>query len=120
MQSGAYLRDAQCHRERSAKKIYANLPPREAFFFLAAHRFFMASDKRFLPSGVSWRPLPGDGAERLVMGDDIWTVEVESVSSKAAMALFSRSRSCFSSFTIAWISKGASLVNLLMCKRKSE
>src|ERR1019366_2001164 len=91
--------------------MQAYLPPREAFFLFSAHRFFIISDRRLLPSGVRRLGFLGGGAGRLAAGDDIRGAGGKSVPSRAAMALFSWSRSRFSSFTIAWISKGSSLVN---------
>ena len=90
--------------------LQAYLPPREVFF-LSAHRFFIRSDRRFLPSGVRRRRFLGGGAGTLAAGDDFRGVGGKSVPSRAAIALFSRSRSRFSSFMIVWISKGSSLVN---------
>ena len=91
-------------------EIQAYLPPREVGFRLSAHRFFIASDRRFLPSGVRRLRFLRGGAETLAVGDDFRGAGGNSVPSRAAIAVFSRSRSRFSSFTIAWISKGSSSV----------
>jgi hypothetical protein len=48
--------------------MQAYLPPREVGFLLSAHRFFIISDRRFLPSGVRRRFLRG-GAEPLAVGE---------------------------------------------------
>jgi hypothetical protein len=86
--------------------MQAYLAPREAFFLLSAHRFFIISDIRFLPSAVRWRRFLAGGAGTLATGDACGGVGGESVPSKAMIAVLSRSRSRFNSFTIAWISKG--------------
>jgi hypothetical protein len=91
--------------------MQAYFPPREVFFLFSAHRFFIISDRRFLPSGVRRRRFLGGGVGKLAAGDNSRGVGGKSVPSRAAMAVFSRSRSRFSSFTIVWISKGSSLVN---------
>ncbi len=88
----------------------AYLAPREAFFLFSAHRFFIISEIRFLPSGVRWRRFLARGAGTLVAGDAFRGAGGKSVPSKATIAVFSRSRSRFNSFTIAWISKGSSVV----------
>jgi len=79
----------------------AYLAPREAFFLFSAHRFFIMSDRRFLPSGVRWRRFLARGARTLAAGDAFGGVGGKSVPSKASIAVFSRSRSRFNSFTIA-------------------
>jgi hypothetical protein len=84
--------------------LQAYLPPREVFF-LSAHRFFIRSDRRFLPSGVRRRRFLGGGVGEFAGGDDFRGVAGKSVPSRAPIAVFSRSRSRFSSFTIVWISK---------------
>ena len=89
----------------------AYLRPREACFLFSAQRFFIISDRRFRPSGVSRLARLAGEAVVLAAGDDMRGAGGKSVSSKAAMARFSRSRSRASSFTIAWISKGSSWVN---------
>jgi hypothetical protein len=86
--------------------MQAYLPPREVFFLFSAHRFFIISDIRFLPSGVRRLRFLRGGAGTLAAGDDFRGVGGESVPSRAAIAVFSRSRSRFSSFTIVWISEG--------------
>ena len=91
--------------------MQAYLSPREAFFLFSAHRFFIISDRRFLPSGVRWRRFLGAGAGTLATGDAFRGVGGNSGPSRATIAVFSRSRSRFNSFTIAWISKGSSVVN---------
>src|ERR1019366_3313751 len=45
------------------------LSPREVFFLFSAHRFFIASDRRFLPSAVRRRRFLGGGAGTLAAGD---------------------------------------------------
>jgi len=87
--------------------VRAYFPPRDDFFLFSAHRFFIKYDRRLRPSGVRRSTFSGGGAA----GDDLRGAAVESVSSRARMARLSRSRSRFSSFTIAWVSKSSSLVN---------
>jgi len=94
------------------KVMQAYLSLREAFFLLSAHRFFIRSDRRFLPCGVRRRRFLGAGAGTLATGDAFLGVGGKSVPSKASIAVFSRSRSRFNSFTMAWISKGSSVVIL--------
>jgi len=89
--------------------MQAYLPPREVFF-LSAHRFFIISDRRFLPSGVRRLRFLRGGAGTLAAGDGFQGVGCESVPSRATIAVFNRSRSPFNSFTIAWISKGFLLI----------
>ena len=94
-----------------ANEMPAYLRPRAPFCLFSAHRFFIISDRRFLPSGVRRSTFSDSWTGELAVVADIRGAGDESVSSKAAMAVLSRSRSRFSSFTIAWISKGSSLVN---------
>ena len=89
--------------------MQAYLAAREAFFLLSAHRFFIISEIRFLPSAVRWRRCLAGGAGILPTGDAFGGVGGKSVASKATIAVFSRSRSRFNSFTIAWISKDSSV-----------
>ena len=83
------------------KVMQAYLAPREIFFLLSAHRFFIISDRRFLPSGVRCRRFLARGAGTLAAGDAFGGVGGKSVPSRATIAVFSRSRSRFNSFTIA-------------------
>ena len=92
--------------------MQAYLSPREAFFLLSAHRFFIISEIRFLPSGVRCRRFLAGEAGTLAAGDAFGGVGGKSVPSKASIAVFSRSRSRFNSFAIAWISKDSSVVIL--------
>ena len=84
------------------------LANREVFFRFSAHRFFIISDRRFLPSGVSRRRFLRSGAEALAARNDLRAGDGEFVPSRATIAVSSRSRSRLSSFTIAWMSKGSS------------
>jgi hypothetical protein len=81
--------------------MQAYLAPLEAFFLLSAHRFFIISEIRFLPSGVRWRRFLARGAGTSAARDAFGGVGGKSVPSKATIAVFSRSRSRFNSFTIA-------------------
>jgi hypothetical protein len=92
--------------------MQAYLAPREAFFLLSAHRFFIISEIRFLPSAVRWRRLLALGAGASATGDAFGEVGGKSVPSKATIAVFSRSRSRLNSLTIAWISNCSSVVIL--------
>jgi hypothetical protein len=83
------------------KVARAYLAPREAFFLFSAHRFFIISEIRFLPSGVRWLRFLARGAGTLAVGDAFRGVGGESFPSKATIAVFSRSRSRFNSFTMA-------------------
>jgi len=91
--------------------MQAYLAPREIFFLLSAHRFFIISEIRFLPSAVRRRRFLAGGAGTLATGDAFRGVRGNSGPSKATIAVFSRSRSRFNSFTIAWISKDSSVVS---------
>ena len=80
--------------------------PYEVFFLRSAQRFFIASDKRLLPSGVIPPPsrafnTGGRGTETLVF----LAIRGEVVPSKSAMARLSRSLSFFKSATILSRSK---------------
>jgi len=83
------------------KVMQTYLPPREAFFLFSAHRFFIISEIRFLPSAVRWRRFLAGGAGTLAVGDAFGGIGGKSVPSRATIAVFSRSRSRFNSFTIA-------------------
>jgi len=87
--------------ERGVKVRQAYLASREAFFLFSAHRFFIISDRRFLPSGVRRRRFLAGGAGTLATADAFRGVGGNSGPSRASIAVFSRSRSRFNSFTIA-------------------
>ena len=70
----------------------AYLPPRE-LFFLSAHRFFIISDIRLRPSGVRRLRFFAGTAGAWEAEDGLGGTEGRSVSSKAEIALFNRSRS---------------------------
>ena len=61
--------------------MQAHLPPWEVFFLFSAHRFFIESDRRFLPSAVRRRRFLGGGVATLEAGDDFRGVTGKSVPS---------------------------------------
>ena len=84
------------------------------FILPSAQRFFIASDSRFLPSGViPPRLFPFEAVRRLATAFVFLAAPGEYDSTSAPMARFSRSRSCFKSETIFSRSKARSLLSLV-------
>jgi hypothetical protein len=78
----------------------------EPFFLRSAHRFFIASDSRFLPSGViplRLFSLDATGCGAVTLLFRVTQGEVDS--SSAAIARSSRPLSCFNTSTILFVSK---------------
>jgi len=71
------------------------------FFLRSAHRFFIANDRRLLPSGVRPpRSFAFNAEGRVVATLGFLTVRGEIVPSSSAMARLRRTLSCFRSATI--------------------
>lgn len=88
----------------------------EPFLLRSAHRFFIASDNRFLPSAVRPRRLRFFGAGGLATAFCFVAGAGASVPSSAAMARLSRSLSLFKSATIRSRSKFRSYGALILCR----